>query len=132
MNGNNVTVNWVNADIEAAENDDSYGLVIGSGTTQFSWLDTALESKYDNSVFKHLACSYETFKEIAGIPESPESNQVVRQFTNQSTLAKDVNECALYIKAGTSVICVGRHVFSSAYTISAGESIRIRWIFSCR
>jgi len=110
--------------INAGENNNDYGIVIGSGSTAVNKCsDYALENKLN------LDCSAVTVNSTTCDNEKIELS-AYRSFTNNTGSDVTIREVGLYC-AGTStsyIHCIDRTVLSEPITLQNGKTVKIMYM----
>lgn len=118
---------------EAAENDDSYGIQVGSGSTQPAFNDYKLGNQIKNDVLQYGACTYQDF----GSPPNVKPG-CSRKFTNNGSSNVSVSEIGLVVLIeGTqpggntgSCKCLMMHDVISTISVPAGGILNVEYFFN--
>jgi len=127
MGGNDRTITCPNKiDVMAPEDDDSYGILIGKGTTSPTPDDYTIESQVFNDTLRHKVVSVSAVT-ISG---SETSFTVSRDFVNVSGADQTIYEIAEVAKVTTTEgdveVLIFRHVESGGITVPNGATLTVQ------
>jgi len=117
-------------EVAAYAEDDTYGIVVGTGTTSVTRDDYSLEAQVphgrgDNQLYHGEV----TVEEVNGNP--PDSVwRIIRTFTNEGSVAIDVNEIGLIAMCAGTPILIARDVLSSPQNVPVFATLTVRYVFT--
>jgi len=118
--------------VNAGQNDDSFGIVVGSGTTAYSVSQYTLSQQIQNGTGNGQLLYGSTTVNTVVDTGSSLVIQIVRTFTNDSGSSVSVNEIGLMISVGQSCanwkFLIARDVLSSGVTVPNGSTLTVRYI----
>jgi len=114
-------------DINAPANNDSYGILIGTGNTTPGYDDYKLENKIGNSEMSYGETKSETWIEDLNNEQSPIGIKVTRSFINQTSNTINVNEVGIAYKSNnaTNYFLITRDVLSSAASVPSNATLNV-------
>jgi len=114
--------------VNAGAGIDTWGILVGSGTTPYSPDDYALANKIPNGTGDGQL-SYGATQVFDVVDDGTSlSFKIVRTFSNEGSVNVTVNEVGLAVYANGYNILVARDVLSSSISVPAGSSLVIRYI----
>ena len=127
MGGADRTITCPNKiDVMAPEDDDTYGILIGKGTTSPTPDDYTIESQVMNDTLRHKVVSVSAVT-ISG---SETSFTVSRDFINESGADQTIYEIAEVAKVSTTAgdveVLIFRHVESGGITVPNGATLTVQ------
>jgi len=119
--------------VDAGTGNDTYGIVVGTGTTSPTVDDVNLVSKIANGTATGQLSYGSTTVEYVTTTATQSQFRIIRTFTNNSGANITVNEIGIIVRwtdiGGTRYGLIIRDVITST-TIPAGSTLTVRYIFT--
>lgn len=125
---NNVSPAASNLNINAVINDDTYGIVVGSGTNSVTINDYKLQSKILQGIGENLLqYSAMEFPSLYVVNSTKAFTSFRRLFTNLSGSSITINELGVYTKSfNNKIYCIERTLYNSV--LADEEALSVTYV----
>ena len=113
----------------AMERTDSYGVIVGGGTTPVTKHDYDLESQYKDGINANQLLHGKTTVEDVNGTETDSVWRVIRTFSNESGATITVREIGLAVVCQGNYVLIARDVLSTPEDIPDAASLTVRYVF---
>jgi len=113
----------------ALERTDTYGILIGTGSTSVSRTDYKLAQQIpDGFQDGQMVYGKTTVEDVNGNP--PDSVfRIIRTFTNESPSTITVREIGIVVKTTPKPVLIARDVLTTSQEVPTGATLTVRYIF---